>query len=73
VAAGFQWRDANPSGEASMLWYELALGQDPQAQTSRSRILDYNEDDCRATRALRNWLNGPAKLLAHRDDPLEDI
>ena len=73
VAAGFQWRDANPSGEASMLWYELALGQDPQAQTSRSRLLDYNEDDCRATRALRNWLNGPAKLLAHRDDPLEDI
>jgi hypothetical protein len=73
VAAGFQWRDANPSGEASMLWYETALGDGAAAQTSRSRILDYNEDDCRATRALRNWLNGAAKLLAHRDDPLEDI
>ncbi len=72
VAAGFTWRDENPSGEASMLWYELARGDDVAALASRSRILDYNEDDCRATRALRNWLNGPAKLLAHRDDPLEE-
>ena len=73
MAAGFKWRDANPSGEASMLWYEMALGEGAEAQTSRSRILEYNEDDCRATRALRNWLNGTAKLLAHRDDPLEDF
>lgn len=72
MAAGFKWRDVNPSGEASMLWYETALGDGEEARTSRSRILDYNEDDCRATGALRNWLNGPAKLLAHRDDPLED-
>ena len=56
-----------------MLWYEMALGEGAEAQTSRSRILEYNEDDCRATRALRNWLNGSAKLLAHRDDPLEDF
>jgi predicted RecB family nuclease len=32
--------------------------------------MDYNEDDCRATKALRDWLNGPARDLAHRDDPL---
>lgn len=70
-AAGFQWRDANPSGEASMLWYEVASGPDREAAaTSRQRILEYNEDDCRATKALRDWLNGPARLLAHRDDPL---
>jgi predicted RecB family nuclease len=73
VAAGFKWRDVNPSGEASMLWYELALGESPEARTSRQRILDYNEDDCRATKALRDWLNGEAKLLAHRDDPLADF
>ena len=24
ASAGFQWRDVNPSGEASMLWYEVA-------------------------------------------------
>ena len=42
----------------------------PRRRASRQRILDYNEDDCRATKALRDWLNGPAKALAHRDDPL---
>ncbi len=71
VAAGFHWRDANPSGEASMLWYEVARRDDsPEALASRERIMEYNEDDCRATKALRDWLNGPARLLAHRDDPL---
>ena len=70
-AAGFEWRDANPSGEASMLWYETAVSADsPEALASRQRILEYNEDDCRATKALRDWLNGPARRLAHRDDPL---
>jgi predicted RecB family nuclease len=71
AAAGFHWRDVNPSGEASMLWYEVAIrGDGAEATTSRQRILDYNEDDCRATKSLRDWLNGPAKALAHRDDPL---
>jgi predicted RecB family nuclease len=71
ASAGFQWRDVNPSGEASMLWYEVATrGDDDEAAISRQRILDYNEDDCLATKALRDWLNGPAKMLAHRDDPL---
>ena len=71
ASAGFEWRDVNPSGEASMIWYEVATrGDDEEAQTSRQRILDYNEDDCRATKALRDWLNGAAKSLAHRDDPL---
>jgi predicted RecB family nuclease len=70
-AAGFEWRDVNPSGEASMLWYEVATrGDDVEAAKSRQRILDYNEDDCRATKALRDWLNGAAKNLAHRDDAL---
>jgi predicted RecB family nuclease len=69
-AAGFEWRDENPSGEASMLWYEVASSDDTHtALASRQRILDYNEDDCRATKALRDWLNGAAKSLPHRDDP----
>ena len=70
-AAGFSWRDDNPSGEASMQWYEVAKGdRSDGAMASRQRILDYNEDDCRATKALRDWLNGPAKQLVHRDTPL---
>lgn len=70
-SSGFAWRDENPSGEASMVWYEIASASDTgEATASRQRILEYNEDDCRATKALRDWLNGPAKELAHRDDPL---
>ncbi len=70
-AAGFRWRDANPSGEASILWYEEATrDESAAAHESRSRLLEYNEDDCRATKALRDWLNGPARQLAHRDETL---
>jgi len=69
MAAGFRWRDPNPSGEASILWYEESIRDEgPDAIASRRRILEYNEDDCRATKALRDWLNGPALSLPHRDD-----
>lgn len=71
VAAGFQWRDEAPSGEASMSWYEVAVGQAPvEALASQERLLQYNEDDCRATKALRHWLNNGAQELAHRDEYL---
>jgi predicted RecB family nuclease len=71
MAAGFRWRDANPSGEASILWYEQATGEDVDvAHAARERLMAYNEDDCRATKALRDWLNGPARSLPHRDDHL---
>ncbi len=69
-AAGFDWRDPSPSGEASIAWYERAVGDDPaEAEAHRRRLLEYNEDDCRATRALRDWLEGPARELPHRDEP----
>lgn len=68
TGAGFHWRDPSPSGEASMAWYEVARGEGPLAEASRERLLAYNEDDCRATKALRDWLNGPARTLAHRDE-----
>jgi predicted RecB family nuclease len=68
-AAGFSWRDEAPSGEASMAWYEDALGDDNVlARAAAARILAYNEDDCRATRALRDWLDGPARDLPHVED-----
>ena len=51
-----------------MRWYESARDAGDDATAWRQRILDYNEDDCRATQALRDWLNGAARDLAHRDD-----
>lgn len=47
---GFKWRDSNPSGAASVEWFHRWVDSgDPDI---RQRILDYNEDDCRATRYL---------------------
>lgn len=47
---GFAWRDAEPSGAASIEWYHRWIETGDQA--IRQRILDYNEDDCRATAVL---------------------
>ena len=67
--AGFAWRDEAPGGEASMVWYEVATsGPSDEALRSQQRILEYNEDDCHATRFLRDWINGEAKNLPSRDE-----
>ena len=68
--AGFSWRDEAPGGEASMVWYEAAVSDDPGiAVAARTRLLAYNEDDCLATRFLRDWLNTEARTLPSRDAP----
>jgi len=51
---GFQWRDTNPSGAASIEWFDR-WEKSRDAQT-KNRILDYNEDDCIATRILLDGL-----------------
>lgn len=51
---GFSWRDMHPSGAASIEWFNRWIETgDPEI---RKRILEYNEDDCRATRVLRDAL-----------------
>jgi predicted RecB family nuclease len=52
---GFAWRDAHPSGAASIEWFHrYSQTKDPGL---RQRILDYNEDDCRAMRVLVDAIN----------------
>lgn len=47
---GFVWRDPDPSGAASIEWFDRWVqSRDPKI---RERIINYNEDDCRATRVL---------------------
>lgn len=57
-AFGFAWRDESPSGVQSQLWLEEARHASDSAvrEAARQRLLDYNEDDVRATAALRAWL-----------------
>jgi predicted RecB family nuclease len=56
--AGFTWRDTDPNGADSMAWHAQAVGDpDPERRTeARHRLLAYNEDDVRATAAVRTWL-----------------
>jgi predicted RecB family nuclease len=56
---GFSWRDTHPSGAASVEWFDRWCRE--RKPELRQRILDYNEDDCRATRIL---LDGIRDLAA---------
>ena len=47
---GFDWRDTHPSGVASIEWFHRWV--ETGDREIRQRILDYNEDDCIATRVL---------------------
>lgn len=47
---GFVWRDTHPSGAASIEWFDNWCKE--RKDDVKQRILDYNEDDCRATRVL---------------------
>ena len=52
---GFNWRDENPSGAASIQWFnEWCESKDPK---TLQRILDYNEDDCIAMIVLKDKLS----------------
>ena len=53
---GFKWRDTSPSGAASIEWFDQWIRTGDPA--IRQRILDYNEDDCRATRVLLDGIRG---------------
>jgi len=57
--AGFRWRDDDAGGLQSMAWHREAIeNPDPEVRAfNRSRLLAYNEDDVRATLAVRNWLS----------------
>lgn len=68
--AGFAYRDEAPSGEESMVWYRRAVSTDPEDDPSayRDRLLRYNEDDVRATRAVRDWLDTAGSLLPALED-----
>ena len=58
--AGFAWRDEEPGGLASQTWFAEAVagGTAEQRDAARRRVLQYNEDDVRATLAVRRWLTG---------------
>lgn len=56
VYLGFRWRDETPSGALSIQWYNDYLKTKDEAILQR--ILEYNEDDCKATMVLKDGLEG---------------
>lgn len=74
--AGFHWRDAEAGGEASMLWYRVGVGMDQgfddaERAAQRTRILEYNEDDVRATAALRAFMSSERVLTLPVVEPID--
>ena len=64
--AGFSWRAGDSGGTLAMVKYDQATDEDagPAARAAAQEwILEYNEDDVRATAALREWLDGAARDL----------
>ncbi len=57
---GFHWRADDASGANSVLWFEEWLKK--KQQKLLQKILEYNEDDVRATHLLQAWLKEHASL-----------
>jgi len=51
--SGFSWRDDDPGGRQSEIWFERLLQGDGEM---RERLLAYNEDDVLAQLKIRQWL-----------------
>lgn len=51
---GFDWRDPDANGAQSICWYAQWL--ETGDRTFLNTILRYNEDDCRATHRVKDWL-----------------
>ena len=62
--AGFAWRSGDSGGTLAIVKYHQAIDDEtsPAGRVAAQEwILEYNEDDVRATAALREWLDGPAR------------
>jgi predicted RecB family nuclease len=59
---GFEWRDAKANGAQCVCWYDdwLKTGD----RSILEAIVRYNEDDCRATYVVKDWLTN--FLLNHQ-------
>ncbi|TAF10976.1 MAG: TM0106 family RecB-like putative nuclease [Nostocales cyanobacterium] len=51
---GFEWRDREASGAKCIYWYDQWL--ETGDRTLLELIQRYNEDDCRATHQVKDWL-----------------
>ncbi|MGB4700629.1 MAG: TM0106 family RecB-like putative nuclease, partial [Parasynechococcus sp.] len=63
---GFRWSQSGVDGARALLWWRQWLGEGPKRRGSRHGlewIFLYNQDDCRATWAVAEWLLEEDDLL----------
>ena len=53
---GFEWRETESDAAMSMLWFDLWLSTGDRRYSELA--VDYNEDDCRATKVVKEWVGG---------------
>jgi predicted RecB family nuclease len=53
---GFEWRNPQANGAQCVYWYDQWLATGNRALLESIQL--YNEDDCRATRVVKDWLAG---------------
>lgn len=74
----FMWRDSDPSGASSTLWYQKASDSTltkEEREIWQTRILQYNEDDVMATAALVDFVDRFTKVFdpSKKLPPVEDL
>ena len=52
---GFEWRETESDAAMSMLWFDLWLSSGDRKYLDLA--VEYNEDDCRATKRVREWIS----------------
>jgi len=67
---GFAWRDVEAGGANSIAWYNAYLADSARPEL-KQRIVDYNEDDCRAMIAVRDYFARWAVATAQETDAKE--
>jgi predicted RecB family nuclease len=63
--AGFRWRSEDAGGGQAMVRYAEAVGDPDEVTRAEARrwLLEYNEDDVRATATVREWLDRDGRRL----------
>ena len=56
ASLGFAWRQNDVSALTSVALYRDYVGSGGSDAAARRKVLDYNEDDCRATAHIYDWL-----------------
>ncbi|MDX1410950.1 MAG: TM0106 family RecB-like putative nuclease [Nitrospirales bacterium] len=70
---GFRWRDPDPSGANSIAWFNDYL-ENPSNESVLHRILRYNEDDCLAMLAIKQFFeNRAGKNLIDLGEKQENV